>query len=191
MSATERLSDRIGSPITDGEPSVEHELSTDDVFHLLQSERRRAVIRYLRDTEQPVKMRDIAEQVAAWENDTTVQALSSDQRQRAYIPLYQSHLPKLDEEGVIEYDQSRGTVRKTPCATQLERLLDVDDEPADDENDRPWNTYYLGVSCFGTLLFLGASLNIPLFTLVPNVVAVILVLTAFWIVSTIHTFSQS
>ena len=55
-------------------------------------------------------MHDIAEQVAAWENETTVQALTSDELQRADIPLYQSHLPKLDEEGAIEYNKNRGIV---------------------------------------------------------------------------------
>ncbi|WP_435159708.1 DUF7344 domain-containing protein [Haladaptatus sp. DFWS20] len=153
------------------------------MFHLLQSQRRRDAIRFLRDKDEPVEMRDIAEQVTAWENNTTVQALSSSERQHVYIPLYQSHLPKLDEEGVIEYDQSRGTVRKTPFAAQLERYLDVDEESTDEDDVRRWDTYYLSISCVGTFLFLGAALNVPLFALVPGAALIVLVLSAFWIVS--------
>ncbi|WP_049972884.1 DUF7344 domain-containing protein [Haladaptatus cibarius] len=189
MSATERATERISNPVTESEPSVERKLSTDDVFHLLQSQRRRDAIRFLRDKDGPVEMRDIAEQVAAWENDTTVQTLSSSERQRAYIPLYQSHLPKLDEEGIIEYDQNRGIVRKTPLSEQLECYLDVDDEPTEDEDSRQWNAYYLGVSGAGTLLFLGAILNAPLFSLLPATVTVAVVLAAFWMVSISHSIS--
>lgn len=88
-------------------------LSPDDTFHILQTFRRRESIRYLLRADGPVKMRDVAEHVAAREHETTVAALTSTQRQRVYIPLYQSHLPKLDTAGVIEYEKSRGIVRPT------------------------------------------------------------------------------
>jgi hypothetical protein len=114
---------------SDSEVACENEFPTDDAFHLLQNHRRRAAIRYLRDKDEPVEMRDLAEQVAAWENETTVQALTSEERQRAYIPLYQSHLPNLNEGKIIEYDQNRGIVEKTPFASLLERYLTVGQNP--------------------------------------------------------------
>lgn len=104
-----RPSDEPADTTSDG-PSP---LSRDDIFHVLQTNRRRDSIAYLLDEDGPVKMSDVAEYVAAEENDTTVANLTSAQRQRAYIPLYQSHLPKLDKKGIIEYDQSRGVVRPT------------------------------------------------------------------------------
>lgn len=87
-------------------------LHRDEVFHLLQNSRRRATLRYLfeHDDGRPVVMRDVAEAVAAWENDTTVALLTSAERQRAYISLYQFHLPKLAEYGIIDYDQARGAI---------------------------------------------------------------------------------
>ena len=88
-------------------------LSPDEIFHILQTNRRRDAISYLLDREGPVKMGEIAEHVAAKEHETTLAELTSTQRQRVYIPLYQSHLPKLDSKGVIEYDKSRGIVRPT------------------------------------------------------------------------------
>lgn len=191
MRAREKLSIQSDGRVSVDESPVENELSTDDVFHLLQSQRRRAAIRYLWDTDGPVEMRDLAEQVAAWENDTTVHALTSDERQRAYIPLYQSHLPKLDEEGVIDYDKNRGIVKKTPLVSQLERYLDAgrgpDIEPEDEE--RRWNTYYLTVSLFGSVLFIGAAFRFPLLSLVPSLAAVTFVLAAFWSVSVTHSLS--
>lgn len=103
--------DRYAEEEQTNEPALEK----DDVFHLLQSGRRRAVLRYFaihpdRDT---FEMRTVAEEVAAWENETTVEQITSDQRQRVYIALYQSHLPKLDEYGVIDYNQPRGTIEPT------------------------------------------------------------------------------
>jgi hypothetical protein len=110
-------------------------LPDDDIFHILQTNRRRDAIRYLLDQDGPVKMRDVAEYVAARENDTTVAQLSSTERQRVYIPLYQSHLPKLDEEGVIEYNKSRGIVKPTDRLELFRPYLELDvggDEPAAD-----------------------------------------------------------
>lgn len=119
-------------------------LSKDETFHLLSNQRRRNALWYLRDHDGAVSMRDLAEWIAAQEHETTVAQLTSDERQRVYIALYQSHLPKLADYGVIEYNQSRGIVRRTPLAEQLDPYLEVraDDtdaagetEPSDGEAD--------------------------------------------------------
>lgn len=67
-------------------------------------------LQYLQGRTDTVNMRELAEQVAAWENETPVEQLSSPERQRTYIALYQTHLPKLDTEGIIDYNKSRGTI---------------------------------------------------------------------------------
>lgn len=99
-------------------------LAKDDVFHLLQNPRRRAVLRYLlgSDSEESV-MRDVAEAVAAWEHNTSVRRLTSTERQRVYIALYQSHLPKLNEHDIIDYDQARGQITVRPLANVLAPYL--------------------------------------------------------------------
>lgn len=172
---------------TDAATKKEDELSdltADQAYHLLQNQRRRNVLRYLRDADEPVEMRDIAEQVAAWENNTTVAALSSDARQRAYIPLYQSHLPKLDEEGVINYDQSRGIVEPTPLAEELNEYLnpstatETDDE--EDEHSGTWGRYYLGASGAGTAILAGAAQGIAPFAALSSTSAGVVVLAIFW-----------
>ncbi|WP_221621722.1 DUF7344 domain-containing protein [Halocatena pleomorpha] len=111
------------STASDDRPS---ELSKDELFHLLQNQRRRQVLEFLQDTDGEINMRDIAEQVAAWENDTTIDALDSNERQRVYIALYQSHLPKLDEAGVLTYNQQRGIVSRTALADQLDAYLNIE-----------------------------------------------------------------
>lgn len=131
-------------------------LSKDDTFHILQNERRRRVLQYLSDTDEAVDMRDIAEQVAAWEHDTTVQQLTSDQRQRVYIALYQSHLPKLADFGLITYNRSRGIVERTPLADQIAWYLDEGDASERSTGaHEDWVRYYVGATVL-SLLLIGA-----------------------------------
>jgi hypothetical protein len=111
-------------------------LSDDDIFHILQTNRRRDAIRFLLEQDGAVKMRDVAEYVAALENDTTVAELTSTERQRVYIPLYQSHLPKLDKEGIIEYNKSRGIVKPTETLELFRPYLELrsDEDESETEN---------------------------------------------------------
>ena len=159
--------DRTANESTDQPATSNETLDADERFHLLQNERRRLVIRYLREAERDddgyVQMRDVAEQVAAWENDTTVAQLSSTVRQRVYIPLYQNHLPKLDDAGVIEYDQSRGTVVPTERVDELAALIEgptAGEASAGDATGRAWSKYYLGASGAGTVMVGAAALSL-------------------------------
>lgn len=115
---------------TDGnareEDAPAYTIPKDDGFHVLQNTRRRAVLRYLlaRRNRDRFRMRTVAEAVAAWEHDTTVQQLRSDERQRVYIALYQTHLPKLDSHDVIDYHQSRGVIETLPLLEAFDPYLD-------------------------------------------------------------------
>lgn len=132
--------------------SAAGELPLDEVFHLLQSNRRRLTLRFLRGTDSTVDMRDVVEGVASEEYDTPPDRLDSTERQRVYISLYQRHLPKLDEAGVIRYEQDRGDVERTPLADELDEYLPgahpaesggVPAGPGDAAfGDRQWTRYY-------------------------------------------------
>lgn len=98
----------------------------DDLFHLLQNSRRRAVLRYLitYSDQETFDMRTVTEAVAAWENEIPVEQLTSTKRQRVYIALYQSHLPTLDDYGVIEYNQARSVIKPTGLLALFEPYLE-------------------------------------------------------------------
>lgn len=179
----------------EAEPGVEEQtLSKDDMFHILQNERRRRVLEYLADKEGPEDMRDIAEQVAAWEHDTTVQALSSDQRQRVYIALYQSHLPKLADFGLITYNRSRGIVERTPLADQVNPYLDAGKEedverPAPEED---WLLYYAGATAVSVGLILLAWAGVPVLGTVAGLgIAVLITLIYAGITAAVATSARS
>lgn len=111
-------------------------LSQTEIFDLLRNKRRRSVVRYLLEHDQSSSLSDVAEHIAADENDITVQELSSAQRKRVYIGLYQCHLPKMDSLGVIAYDKDRGTIELQDSATQLLPYLDGENEEGADDADR-------------------------------------------------------
>ena len=163
-------------------------LSRDKIFHILQTQRRRDALRFLKDTGGTVEMRDLAEQVAAWENDTTVQALTSDERQRVYIALYQSHLPKLESEGIIRYNKSRGIVERGPLADQFDPYLDANGRPADDvetdeafqsEDEIPWLRYYRVLTAVGVGLMAATWMGVSPLTVVPDLVWNVLIVASF------------
>lgn len=106
-------------------------LSKDEVFSLLSVERRRRTLEYLRRTNDGTTLSELAEEIAADENDVPVDLISSDQRKRVYIALYQSHLPKLDDAGVVEFEDDRGSVELAGNAVELFPYLDLDPEWTD------------------------------------------------------------
>jgi hypothetical protein len=182
----------------------------DDVFHILQNQRRRRVLEYLRDVDDDtVVMADIAEQVAAWEHDVTVDALTSTQRQRVYIALYQRHLPKLDDMDVIDYNQSRGLVKPKERAQWIADYLylPIDDDDATDshprgdesaeatgpataaeaeaggDTDERSASYYLGASVLATLLLGLVAFDVSAFAMLSELAVAGTTVVAFLLLS--------
>jgi hypothetical protein len=115
-SRPERPPDVAGGPVG-GVPM-------DTMYEVLRNERRRLVLHYLVSTpDHRAVLGPLATQVAAWENDVPVPAVTSELRKRTYNTLQQTHLPKMDESGLIAYDHHSGTVELTVSPLQLEVFL--------------------------------------------------------------------
>lgn len=100
-----------GAPIdVSGDAGGLDEPTKDAIFEVLRASRRREVLRYLDAHGGEASVGTLAEHVAAVENDTEPMSVSSTQRKRAYVALYQVHLPKLADYGVIDYEKARGHV---------------------------------------------------------------------------------
>ncbi|MFA9427951.1 hypothetical protein [Natronorubrum sp. A-ect3] len=125
-------------------------LSRDTVFKTLSNRRRRLTLRYLFEYDvngEPVRLRDLAEWIAAAENDVPVDAVTYKQRKRVYTSLYQSHLPALHRDGIIQYDQARGTISVTPVTSTFDTYLGVDPQMG-----AAWSTYWLALGVCLTLI---------------------------------------
>jgi DNA-binding transcriptional ArsR family regulator len=144
------LPDEI-SQKTGGGPETA-ELPLDRVFEILKNKRRREVLRHLRDQSGQVDLGDLAEHVAAVENDTTTQALTTDERKRVYVGLYQCHLPKMDDIDIVDFNQDRGYVELGDTASQLDSYLDT----RETEESLPWHRYYGAAALIGVVAVVAA-----------------------------------
>lgn len=160
-------------------------LTTDEVFEILKNERRRAVLRYLREHDGYAELSDVAEHIAAAENDTTVQQLTSQERKRVHVALYQYHLPKMDLHRVIEYDKDRGTIELLDSVSEMESYLDLGpaDARTDTRSDRIVVAFVVGVVTLVTAGTLGLG---PLSSVSPAGWTVVSVLAIVVIAGRLH-----
>ncbi len=152
------------SVLDDGLPvGREVDLAEDEVFSLLANRRRRFVLHALRHRGSPAEIGWLAERVAAWENGVTVEELAANERKSAYTALQQTHLPKMDDVGVVEFDERGGTVRATEAAEELDVYLEVVQG-----DEIPWYGYYLGLAALGASLLLALWVDAVPFSLLPD-----------------------
>jgi DNA-binding transcriptional ArsR family regulator len=111
--------------------SGERPVPLDRIFHILRNQRRRRILDYLASNPTTTRS-DLAEHVAALENDVSIADLTATQRKRVYVSFHQSHLPALDEAGALAYDRDRGTVERTPRTAVFLTCLDRAREPIDE-----------------------------------------------------------
>lgn len=180
MSVTKRST--RGGPAAGELP--EPELTEDEIFEVLSARRRRYALEYVKQHDGPIELGELAEQVAAWENDTPVEEVRSNERKNVYTALRQLHLPKMEEIGVVDFDKRAGTIALTEQADELDIYFEIVGHP-----DVPWSVYYAGLSgLFGALL-IGAQYELaPLDVVSTTAMAAIAVLT-FLCFSLVHTYT--
>lgn len=170
------------SPAGDAAGSSTDTLSRDDVFDVLSNRRRRYMLHYLQQNGEVASLGEVAEKVAAWENGTAVEDVTSDQRKRVYTSLQQFHLPKMDEHGVVEFDRRAGAIELSEAAGDVDIYLEVIDE-----YDVPWSYYYLGLTAVGTLLVGLSILGIEPLASIPEGSWIAFLLVTFGVSAVVHT----
>jgi hypothetical protein len=168
------------SPNTDGEiPGQSARLTRSAIFDMLSNARRRYVLLYLQERA-AASIRELSRTLAAWENDVDEAAVSSKQRKRVYTALHQTHLPRLDEYGVVAYDRDRGEVRAT-------ERLDVFGPYLDDASAEPnWPRYYLGIGLATVLWAVGLLFEVPVLAALDPVIGAMAVGTVLLVVAGVH-----
>lgn len=114
-----------GDPDDGSDDESPAELGKDEVFDVLRNGRRRAAVASLRAAGGELSVRELTERVAADEYDVPAAELSSEQSKRVYTGLYQCHLPRMAELGVVEFDTEENVVRLDDGATALEPYHDA------------------------------------------------------------------
>lgn len=142
---------------------TEQRLSEDVIFETLRNQRRRQVIAYLKaEADSSASVKELYGHIAAKENGVTVDETTYAQRKRVYTSLLQTHLPKLDELDVIEYDDDRGTVSLKQASQELSVYLELNQG-----SDLLWSDYYVGLSMFSCLMAGSLALSVGPFGVIP------------------------
>ncbi|KTG07819.1 hypothetical protein AUR64_01965 [Haloprofundus marisrubri] len=123
-------------------------LTQGELFDTLCNQRRLGIIRHLRANGGASKLSPLVDYVAATENDKQPGELARAERRRVYISLYQTHLPMLEERGIVEWDRSENVISLQP-SSNVEKYLGHGAE-----SKHPWHVGYLlaGVCGIGLLL---------------------------------------
>ncbi|WP_254769306.1 DUF7344 domain-containing protein [Salinilacihabitans rarus] len=95
------------------------------IFTTLAEPRRRFSLRYLRAADTPIKVGDLAAEIAAWESRRTAAGRPDGDVDRIEVALVHNHLPSMDDVGFIEYDSSRGTVALTDHDDRIQSHLRI------------------------------------------------------------------
>lgn len=153
--ATDTVSDTTANEHTLQSP-VEgpEELSVDVIFEVLNNQRRRRVVQYLRTNEGPATLGAVAEYIAGLENNKDEKLITYAERKRVYVGLYQCHLPKMDDMGVVDFNRARGRIEMT------DQTLDLVPYIEGPVSRRPWHLYYGALVIGGLALFVTTLANV-------------------------------
>ena len=123
-------------------------LSKSEIFGLLQNDRRRNTIELLK-TYGSQSPRFISEEIARLESG--IEEPSSNIRKSIYVSLHQTHLPKMENMGILIYDRKTDEIKLTSAINDFDIYLETVKK-----GDISWGQYYMGLSIF----FLVGSMGI-------------------------------
>jgi hypothetical protein len=161
----------------------DRELSKAEIFDVLQNQRRRYVLQYLKRFDEPVSLSDLATQVAAWEYRTCVEEVTKDQKKRVYTTLQQTHLEKMEEAGIVEYDPDENLIRRTPHTEELTIYLEI--VPS---SEFPWREYYLSLGAISCAIVAGLWTGLFPLTMLSPLEWVTVIASVFTVSAAYHTY---
>lgn len=130
------------------------ELKAIDIHEVLSNSRRQHAIEILRDAGGKLSARELSERIA--EAETGESPPPSNIRQSVYVSLHQTHLPKLDDLGIVNYDSDSKTIELLDRAREVSIYLETVSKYG-----LSWSEYYLGVSLLGLLLIIASEMGVP------------------------------
>lgn len=165
-------------------PTEPDELTTDDVFAVLGNRRRRYVFHHLKQhPDRAVYLDELTDRVAAWEGDQQVGDVSQREHNNVRTALRQSHLPMMDDRGVVEYDSENQTVSLAPATADLDVYLDVVGR-----GGIPWSLYYLGLGILLGVAVLASVVGVPWFAALGELAIASFVIVALAVSALVHTY---
>lgn len=106
-------------------------LQRECIYAALGHPRRRFLL-YALSKKTEWSLTELATKIAALEQQVSASAVPEARRKRVYTSLYHTHVPKLAETGVIQYDQNTETVNANENTALLLAVLETISERLDD-----------------------------------------------------------
>lgn len=127
-----------------------------EIYDVLANNRRRETLRYLTDSSDgSITLRELSVAIAAAE--TGQSPPPNGVRESVYNSLHQTHLPKLDELGVVTYDRDSRTVTLRERAREVDRYMAVLTRYG-----VTWSELYRTLGVVSLLIVVAALLEAPL-----------------------------
>ena len=104
-------------------PRSRDRIDPETVHEVLRNDRRRRTLEYLRERLEPVSVRELSERIA--EIEASVTPTPRDLRQSVYNSLHQTHLPKLDDFDIVDYDKDRKMVALEERAKDIDVYMGI------------------------------------------------------------------
>ena len=96
------------------------EWSAGQLYDLFRNIRRRYVLYYAKQVDRPVSVDELVKKLSCWEEPIDAAGHAAEHHRSIYNSLRQTHLPKLEEAGLVEYDRDEQSVWLTEQATRVE-----------------------------------------------------------------------
>lgn len=162
--------------MTDGE------FTQAELFDVFSNARRRRTVQFLKQRHGSCDLSSLVEQVAAWENETDPETVTRTQRRRVYISLYQTHLPMLEDHGIVDWDSENHAIELLPNEETFEpyigRRL---------EEQRQWDVVYASVTAAGVAALVVTWLSVgPITTSMAPIVSLALCLAVLFVAVAHH-----
>ena len=161
------------------------QLSKGEVFEVLRNQRRRYALAFLKRAGRPVELGDLAQQVAAWEYETPLENVTPEQRKRVYTTLQQTHLPRMDEAGILSFDSEMGIVEPTDRTDEISVYLEI--VPG---GEFPWRELYLSLGAISCALVAALWVGIYPLTVLPTLVWTALIAITFTVTAAVHVYHE-
>ena len=158
-------------------------LDEGEIHDVLRNHRRRLAIKVLQDSDGSASVRELSEDIAA--RETGEDPAPRNKRQSVYVSLHQTHLPKLDELGIVEYDSDSNTVRLQERVEEVEVYMEVVPQYG-----LSWGEFYFGLGLLGLLTTVATWVGVPgVATFDTTAIAVVFFLLLMG-TSAYHVYSQ-
>ena len=145
------------------QPAARCPLSQCEIHGVLSNARRRAVLEYLGTTPRRVGVRELSEAIAAEESGQSPPPRRV--RESVYTALHQTHLPKLDDLGIVAYDRDASEIYLLGGARTVDRYR----SPVT-RLGLTWGEWYRALGVVGLTLVVASLASVPVVSAVEPLV---------------------